>query len=288
MFRYIRTSQVPLTESLAAEFATMPPHKGERPLRQQHVDWLSGKIEAGLFHPPRWAKAKLKGKTYRVNGQHSSTALAQANGHFPKGLEVLIDEFECDTDDDVADLFAQFDPAGSVRTPTEVLMAGARQHAELANLSAAAVKHAVQAIVSLMQHTGDASGRVPVEAKRGIVSDNIPFILWTTQFTGASRMRTSGVLPALAATYKKNPDAATEFWKMVREESHPQVDHPTRKLGRFLALIVNGQEFNKKKGKPWTPRAVFVKCIHAWNAYRKGVTTDMSYFEESDIPELVK
>lgn len=134
MIKYLGTSTQPLTEVIAAEFATMPSHRGERPLRRSHVAWLEQKIKSGLFHAPRWAKATLGDKTYRVNGQHSSTALAQANGKFPSGLMVVIDQFACDTDSDIADLFAQFDPKQGARTEQEIIMATARQHDDLIQL----------------------------------------------------------------------------------------------------------------------------------------------------------
>lgn len=79
-----------LTPELATEFATMKGTIGERPIRQARIDMLKNKLADGLFFSPRWAVARIGNETVRVNGQHSSTMLAEANGSFPHGMSVII------------------------------------------------------------------------------------------------------------------------------------------------------------------------------------------------------
>ncbi len=288
MIRLIRSSLVPLTPSIAMDFATMASHKGERPKIPQRLAYLNGKLERGLFHTPNWARAELNGRIYRVNGQHSSTVLAECNGHFPTEMNVVIEDFHCDTDEDIAELFAQFDAKISARSDGDIIMATARQFKELDDVKPTPIRLAVSALIAELVIRGVVCNRVSSDARRAMIGDNIPFILWSRQFTGTARMRLMGVLGAIAETYKKNATAATSFWQQVRDESNPSVTHPTRVLGKFLLLAKAGTEVNRKTGKAWPVRAVFAKCIHAWNADRTDSGTALSYFEESPLPESRK
>ena len=114
MIRQTGTTTVPLTRELAEEFATMPPWKGERPVRDERVQMLVGKIERGLFYSPTWAVARFDKHTTRMNGQHSSLALLECR-RFPAGLEATILEFAVDCEADLAELFDQFDNPQSAR-----------------------------------------------------------------------------------------------------------------------------------------------------------------------------
>ena len=40
------------------------------------------------------------------------------------------------------------------------------------------------------------------------------------------------------------------------------------------------------KGK-WDSRAVYAKCIHAWNAWQTGTATALNYHPQADVPNLV-
>lgn len=287
MIRYIQTLKEPLTEGLAAEVATMPPHRGERPLMNNHVLFLIEKIKAGLFYPPRWAVAWFNGKKYRVNGQHSSTALASCNGDFPRGLHVFIDEFAVETDLDMAELFAQFDPKRGARTDEQVVMATVRQHDELAKLKPTHIRTALDGLVFWHKMCGKITGKVDAIGRRGLVGDNIEYIIWQSDLFSIGRMRVAGIMGAVAATYHVCSTAGKEFWKLVIDESHPDCANATRTLGKFLVKLEAGGEFDRKRGKPWTSRAVYVKACHAWNAWRRGKTTDLAYFEDAGIPHLV-
>jgi hypothetical protein len=276
------TRIVPLTLLLAKEFATMLAFVGERPIVKARITWLRRELDAGRFYSPRWAIAKLKGRKYRVNGQHSSAMLVAAgnSGPFPEGLQVMIDEFEVDSEADLAELFARFDPRQSVRTESEVVVAWARQFTELAGLKAVTITSATTAVARWKALTGKASLRMSPEVKRGLVGDHLEFVIWSAAVLKFTMLRGPGVLAAIPATYYCDKDAATVFWYQVAEKSHPSNVNATRALGDFIIKCRD----NKSEGALWNERARYAKCIQAWNAWIADKTTDLKYYEKKPLP----
>jgi len=106
MFTETANYTTPLTRELAEEYATDLAWPGEREYRPGHEAWLRKEHDAGRFHGPTWAKARLGDRWYRVDGKHSSMMLANLNGEFPKHMTVNIKEFLCETEGDVVALYA--------------------------------------------------------------------------------------------------------------------------------------------------------------------------------------
>jgi hypothetical protein len=105
-----------LTRELALKFNTMAASPTERFLDERRVKYLMDKADDKKLVTFHWVQAEFDGKTVRMNGQHSSTALCRMNGAFPEGLKVHLDTFKVDTKEDLADLFLQYDNPNSVRS----------------------------------------------------------------------------------------------------------------------------------------------------------------------------
>ena len=94
------------------------------------------------------------------------------------------------------------------------------------------------------------------------------------------------------APYDRMPVKAKEFWTLVKDESAPNRDDPTRVLNRYLlrtALAGGGPASNAAHGKKLVDfREMYVKCLHAWNAWRKGETTNLNYYAKADVPSVSK
>ena len=71
----------------------------------------------------------------------------------------------------------------------------------------------------------------------------------------------------------------------------PDISHKaSQKLRNYLMDTVTGrgQSFNgSARSDISSNREVYVKCIHAWNAYRRGKNTDLKYHAQSPIPKAV-
>jgi len=289
MIKYMGSKHVELTKQLAKDVSEMPKFIGERPLLKQHVDFLESKLVSGTFHSPQWAIAKrADGTTYRVNGQHSSTMLANANGHFPNGLNVTLLEYLIDDEVDLANLFSEFDHPKQVRSRRDTYNAHAKTQAEVANICTKSLGQILGGIAYAKEVTGSGITKRNNDAEYRAKMVHDPeireFMNWANIVIDQnnSKMLKVPVIAAAYLTYQSNKTQADQFWRYVRDDSHPNNQNPTRTLSEFLKPLST----RAMAGKKWDQRAVFVKCIHAWNAYMTGKTTLLSYHPDAQIPPI--
>src|SRR5262249_35433182 len=120
-FHLVTSEVADLTPEVVAEFRAIESSSVEREVSPRRVKHLRDKLDAGLGVTFHWVTADLDGKTLRGNGQHSSTMLAEVPPErFPTGLKVFREHYKCDTADDFALLFQQFDDRKSNRTSSDV------------------------------------------------------------------------------------------------------------------------------------------------------------------------
>lgn len=281
MIKQTSDQVVPLTRDLAEDFATMRSVPGERKLTTARMNYLRSRFDDGVFHTPQWAIGTLGGIRYRVNGHTSSHMLLELNGRFPTDMKAHVMEFACDTMEDLAELFAQFDAKGSVRSFFDNLTVHGRIHPELNDISPTVMAKCVSGITFAL----GLNKKVTVDERARLVHSHQPFILWAAEFGRARHMDRAPVMAALYDTYHRHAAAATEFWRHVRDEDHPDVDDPSRVLARFLrdSLVLTGQQ---KTSRKWSPKAFYVKAIHAWNAYRRGTKTDLKFYNNDNVPSI--
>lgn len=123
------------------------------------------------------------------------------------------------------------------------------------------------------------------------------FVVWLqdTYFPGRDRvgknrtdhLRRFPVAAAMFGSWSKNRHDATTFWGAVRDETGSSPDTPDRKLASFL--IRNGISRSGKiveLARKAEPREFYVRCIHAWNAWRKEDKTDLRYYPEATLPTI--
>lgn len=144
---------VTFTPKLALEFMKMETVRNERDLSRGRLRHHLGLLRDGRFFSSIIAKAHCKedGQTYRVNGQHVShvwnwctkypnipddvKALCgfRSPADVPKlpKLEAMVDEWECDTYEDVVEAFRYYDASESVRSRTDILSVAAGEYEEL-------------------------------------------------------------------------------------------------------------------------------------------------------------
>ncbi|MEB3214526.1 MAG: hypothetical protein VKL39_24470 [Leptolyngbyaceae bacterium] len=274
-----------MTVEIAEDFATMQAFQGERPEKPARLAYLDDKLHSGRFHAPRWATANLRGRIYRVNGQHSSRVLASANGHFPKHLNVIIDRYTCDTEEDLANLFAEFDPKASARTDTDVLNAHGRVEPTLADVTPSMMRSIVNGIAYCRSiDTSTAMRDISTEEKGRWLHHHQDYALFRNSLGHHRPLRRVGVEGAIFRTFDKNRELAHEFWIAVRDESAPDVNCPTRVLGKFLLTAVT--DADRGRGQSWDARAFYYKSAHAWNAWRDGVSTQLKYLPNAPWPKF--
>jgi hypothetical protein len=253
-------------------------------------------LAAGLFRPVQWATVHCNETqaTYRVNGKHTSNLFAEYE-ELPQSLHATIENYHCDDLDDVARLYATFDSRTQVRTTNDINRAFAAVDPDLAEIPTKIVNLCVTGIAYSQYGDKYASRPAAERAECLLEDDSKSFIGWVHQVLGSHNENTkhlwrSAVVAAMHATWRKSRKASHEFWLAVRDGTGSTPKTPDRILHRFLLTrtVNNGtQRAPKKGGNLCPPREMHVKCLHAWNAWRRETTTDLKYHAQAKIPAAV-
>ncbi len=94
------------------------------------------------------------------------------------------------------------------------------------------------------------------------------------------------VVGAMFGTYNKNEQNSTVFWRAVRDETGETPNCADRRIAKYLSLARNRSSYNTKATRLSPVREIYVKCIHAWNAWRKNVTTNLNYHPDKEVPQI--
>lgn len=288
-----RTERV--TQALATKFRDMDPVPHDRPLNPKRVEAYRKMLAAGLFRPVQWATVHCNETqaTYRVNGKHTSNLFAEYE-ELPQTVHATIEHYHCDDLDDVARLYATFDSRTQVRTTNDINRAFAAIDPELAEIQTRVVNMCVTAIAYVQ--FGDRYTSKPAAERAECLLDeqNKMFVRWASDLLGAKssnmHLWRSPVVAAMYATFQKSRKASGEFWLAVRDGTGASPKVPDRVLHRFLLtkFVQVGQGSTSRSAKSLCgPREMYVKCLHAWNAWRRDTTTDLKYHAQGKIPAAV-
>ncbi len=294
-----------VTKKLATEFAEMDPAPHDRPLSERRLQVYQRLFNEGSFRPCTWASAlctETEG-LYRVNGKHTSVLLS--------GLDVLpeyyvtVEEYECDTLEDVAKLYATFDSSLQSRTARDIYLSFAATVPELKVCPANTI---VLAVTGMSLHlgqsylgTGTTSTRNQPAERAELLLEYPEFVLWLDSILSAGsegraeaikgrrharHLMRQPVTAAMFACFQKSKLAAEQFWTAVRDETGTVPTLPDRKLARYLLTVGVEKGAGTKRVHPVSPREMYVKCLHGWNAWRKNEPTDLRYYADKDVPSV--
>jgi hypothetical protein len=285
-----------VTQSLAIRFRDMDPVPHDRPLNPKRIEAYRKMLSAGLFRPVQWATVHCNQTqaTYRVNGKHTSNLFAEYE-ELPQPIHATIEHYHCDDIDDVARLYATFDSRTQVRTTNDINRAFAAIDPELSELPTKIINLCVTAI-AYCKH-GDQYSQIPAAERAECLLDenNKLFVAWVHAVLGNSGNKESSRLlwrssavAAMHASYQKSRRDANEFWLAVRDGTGSTPKTPDRVLNRFLlGKAVIGSKTARHSSGLVSPREMYVKCLHAWNAWRRDSTTDLKYHAQAKIPAAV-
>lgn len=276
---YKETDRVvyPLTKKLADEFAVAS-WAGERDMSEAHIAWLLIELEEGRFYSPTWTKAYIKTEKrwYRVDGQHSSTMLSQQKD-FPKGLFVTIRKFECDTLSDLVGLHSTFDNRRSVREGKDYAKSVMATNSILAQ-SDISPRSAYSLASGIAVANGpDERLKLSPQGRARLINECPEFIVAAgTLLAGKHKV---GMTAAMYLTWLVgDPNAWTSFWTEVLQDKGA-AGSPARALCNFLK--------HKHGNSTEAVRMLFVKCLHAWNAFRRGATSNLNYYPTAEVPKVI-
>lgn len=288
-----------VTPKLAKEFADMEATLVERPFKQKKADYYLELLLNNEFAPCRFASAYCNEtkKTYRINGQHCSrmfVAAAELGKENLKGQKVYVEEYECDTLADVAQLFATFDSKEQARSSADITHAVAQTIDKVRDVDAKLVNLAVGAVNYAMGPTNQGGGRHLTAADRAnVLYDNDAFVIWLKGVVGQKKDEETAflwrvpVVAAMWATWEKNAREAKAFWLEVKDGTNKDPQAPTRKFQKWL--LTQPTSGGRGDGTPQkakvVPKEFYVRAVSAWNAHKTGEPMK-SYKSTEGFPEV--
>jgi hypothetical protein len=288
---------VKVTKKMAADWAEMSAAKEDRPLSERRLDVYRRAIKEGTFRPVTWSRAWCKelSQWFRVNGKHTSTLLSSIDLKSIDDVFVIVEEFDCDTLEDVAKLYATYDSKIQLRTASDINRSFAATIPELTDIPSRTIGLAVAGLAYAAIPTQPTVGTAAERAER--LFDHTDFVLFlhelyspSDEASAASKhLQRNPVAGAIATTYLKSKSAAGEFWRAVRDETGSKPNMPDRKVARMLITnsVDNGNGAHRAAGRKMDARAFYVKCLHGWNAWRRGEATDLKYYLDAKIPAAI-
>jgi len=283
-----------ITTALAKKFRDMQPTPPrDRPLGKGRINFLKNEIDANRFRLPVWAAVYCIATEcfHRLNGQHTSTIFCEK---MPAGQLVHVEYFECDTVDEIAELYSTFDHTNGSRKPSELNQIVAGTRPVLRDVPAATINNSVTGISYAIWNDHFSS---QMASKRcAVIQENVKFILWLNNILDGYKgvrnfvkpLRRGGVVAAMYKTWQECPDTATAFWRNIRDESAPS-DDPTRDLARWLRGSRCREYIPSSKYTAVGIRELYCRSILAWNAVcLGGIATDvLRYDPRAKIPAVV-
>jgi len=260
-----------VTRKLAEEFRDMTPAPHDRIMRPVRLDVYRKAVSLGLFRPVQWGTALClaDGVTYRVNGKHTSIVFSEQPDPIHE-LYVTIENYRCDTLQDVARLYATYDTVDQSRTPSDINRMFAASDSDLSVITGRVLNLAATGM-AFQQHREQYCKIRAVDRAEALI-DNREFVCWLDGVLSggdAWHLKRGPVVGAMFGSWLKSRKAATEFWSMVRDNDGPE---QCRKLCVYLNrshISISSTASRPAKDRT-TFGSMFDNCVSGWSAWRKG------------------
>ncbi len=288
MFEIISRKTESVTPEKAAEWLLLNTFMSQRNLRAKHVNRLASSILSGNFTTGNIAFATNPPGTKRelMNGQHQLHAVIKTGQSIIAHIETAV----CPTMSDVSRYFSQFD-VGAVRSIGDIVKA------EADAMGVEWGRRISSLLVGAMEYINDDNTyRTPNASttkfdRAGSLHKNMTEGNFLSEvFTGENAKMMIRVPVAVAAimTLRVDPAAAKSFWSGLRMGINFSDKDPRRPLRDFLMATPISAGNIRSKGSA-SPREITVRCIHAWNAWRRNDSRVMlsKYHQENDVPKVI-
>lgn len=270
---------VEVTRQYAERFRDLAEFVGDRPLDTRHARFLSRQMEGNTF---RWELVSLAvaaceetgGRIYRINGNHTIEARLLCNLPDNARCPAKLLTYTCKTLQDVRQLYSTFD-RGKVRSNRDVAVS------YLYN-TAGFQPYRKGIIVLLTQ--GLSVFLWPAEGVRTLhAKDEVAYLVQTSYRDAAigigdvlnvnakkaKHLLRAPVIGAMYATFLRDPEAAADFWRKVRDGDNLPGQNDSRLLLRNL-LLTSSIESGRGEARCLHREEAYRLCVDAWNIQRKG------------------
>ena len=278
MFKKINVELLDLTPALAKQFADMPTLLGERPVKAARMRYLYDIITRGYLAGVSWSVVKdtATGMTYRANGQHTSTVLANlAPEQFPAGLLATIESYE--TDNLATDgflIFDMFDAKQSSRSNTDKLNTYKCLYVELASLNVEFLSNLLHGVHITYRDQGDKETQETWHRGLYLTDEHVrEFVCWAHDLRHSTVTDADGHVKAVVHPwlfskpgvvaemfhqflYLPDRDVVTRWWSYVLHQNHADVDHESKE---YVTSLMGWQA--KRRIRPTTYRQLTAKMF---------------------------
>jgi len=273
------------------------PFVADRPLSRPHVARLVSEMEAGHFMPEitNIMVADLDGTMYRLNGQHTATAVLQMTEKDPDFAlaGVTLITFSVDNETELRQIYARID-RGAVRTNAHVtrsILAGTEHFAD----TSSRVLKLLPTGLALMRFESSTERKIYAgeTAAEDVQGDYLEISRCIAGFMDQLNYRPAHhghmfrgpVVAALYATFAVDEEDAQQFWRAVatgvgfESESEPAA----RIRQTLINSTIHGGRAHRGAKVDMGAEDLYRGCLHAWNRYREG-----SSFQQSLRPTVLK
>jgi len=259
-------------------------YEGQRKLRPHRVNELVSEIESGHFLTGDIAFAILAydgNRKIMVNGQHQCNAVIKTGS----SISVVYQEYICATPQELADLYARFDKTpprslGDILTPEAAALGVEWKRAVIRLVVSAASLIARGEAISFHEGKLEKVAYLSQHLKQGAFVD---FII--KDGVSSFHLQRAPVVQAMMLTWDKDKIHARTFWEDVRDGVGLSQGNPALVLRNYL-MSTGLTKSRTVKTDIATTREMYVKCIHAWNAARKGTATALKYHIDAPLPKI--
>lgn len=285
--RMISTEIIEVDKKEAERLLSFNTYEWQRPIRERRLSHLIYEMNAGTFRTGQISIVKLKydgGKFVLMNGQHQLTGVISVG----KKIKVNLEKWECEDAEDAALLYRKFDNGGmrslqNMLTP-EAGALGVTWPIRVSNLviSAAAIKEG--------KRHDDKQFKIELLSKYLSFGKFLNDLLYSHEKGIETRhlRRISVIYPVLMG-FEKSHEDCKRFWTAIRDGENLKSSMPEYKLRQYLLTVSVGvgRGSSGSQFKIVSEHEIVSKCIHAWNAFRKGQPTDLKYYSSSPIPKAI-
>lgn len=280
---------VTLTPDKCEEYLKFNVFDGQRRLSDKYALELATKMESGRFHVGNVAIVHRGDETLLADGQHQLTACTLSQVPF----KAVLQEYHLNGEDDeqaMARVFSQFN-VDRVRQRGDIAWIYA---CELGwqSWSRRTVTIAASALTIAEKGDGTYGSDLSKDESAALLAANVRVCEWLNamEIGSCRHLRRAPVAAAMVMTWRKSQKAASEFWTAVKDGDMLAKGDPRHTLREFLlsATLHGGNARSSRDGKEAVDcRAVGAKCIHAWNAWRRGEQTNLKYYATAAFPKPV-
>jgi hypothetical protein len=287
MWKTKKREEMVISKKEALELNKLNNYPSQRTIKQKHLDEIKRAIKEETFRTGHIAIAILKDKTkkiikYLVNGQHQIRAVIDLDS----AIYAFYEEIECETMEDIAELYGTFDQGGrglyDLITPWEDALNLPWDHKFTKLILASGIYKDGRTNWDRQRK----SKSLPDYVKIGEDIYQIFNVGGKIPWKECAHVARRSVVSVMMLTLEKHPDKARGWWSKVLDGVDVKKGDPARTLRDQLlstpvALGRGGQNYKKLPEKD-----IQKKCIIAWNAFMRNLPTQLKVYN-GEMPKVL-